>query len=222
MEDATEEKLEHEIKREFQLERMVLFSDAVFAIVITLMAIEIKIPESDHKYTEEEFLHHIKAVIPTILAYAVGFFFVGMTWYRHLQIFGKLKDYDRGLVICNLAMLFCIGLFPFAASMISHPNNILLPYVVYFIIAFLSAGSQSALQYYIFRKNAVLLSSPPTIEELAKFKINVTLLALLLVAMIGSVIAFKTIQVPEYRPFAMIILFIVPLGKKIMERRARH
>lgn len=38
-----------EIKKEFQVERMILFSDAVFAIVITLMAIEIKIPETNEK-----------------------------------------------------------------------------------------------------------------------------------------------------------------------------
>jgi len=116
MEDAVEEKLETDIKREFQLERMILFSDAVFAIVITLMAIEIKIPEQETKYTSDELLHHIKLLVPTILAYCVSFFFIGITWYRHLQIFGRLKDYDKGLVICNLALLFCIGLFPFGAS----------------------------------------------------------------------------------------------------------
>lgn len=221
MQDATEQKLEHNIKREFQLERMVLFSDAVFAIVITLMAIEIKIPESETRLAQEEFWHHIKMLIPTILAYVVSFFFIGITWYRHLQIFARLKDYDKGLVICNLAMLFCIGLFPFAASLISHPNNILGPYLIYFIIAFLSAASQNALQYYIYYKHTFLLSSPPTKKEKDKLKVSIILLVMLAIAIIIAVILFNNIEPAEYKPFAMVTLFIVPIGKRVMERKMK-
>lgn len=221
MKDSTEEKLERDIKREFQLERMVLFSDAVFAIVITLMAIEIKLPESSNKLDADEFIYHLKSVIPTIIAYAVGFFFVGLTWYRHLQIFGKLKDYNKGLVVCNLAMLFFIGLFPFAASVLisTRPNNILQPYLVYVVIAFLSAASQNVLQYYIFKNQKKLMASPPGFTELKKFKIGVIVLVLLAVATTAVVIVFNLIPDKGEKPLAMIILFIVPLGKKFMEKR---
>src|ERR1700712_5704410 len=86
-----------EIKKEFQLERMVLFSDAVFAIVITLMAIEIKIPETE-LLTEETLPHLLRHLLPTLLAYAVSFGFIGSIWYQHLKMFSLLKDYDKGLV----------------------------------------------------------------------------------------------------------------------------
>jgi len=92
------EYLKEEIRREFQLERMVLFSDAVFAIVITLMAIEIHIPEAVRFHTNEELIHELLMLLPNIIAYTASFTYIGHTWYQHLQVFSLLKDYDRGLV----------------------------------------------------------------------------------------------------------------------------
>ena len=81
------EYLKEEIRKEFQLERMVLFSDAVFAIAITLMAIEIKAPDVTQLEEPEVFLNHLKPVLPVMMAYVVSFFFIGYTWYQHLQLF---------------------------------------------------------------------------------------------------------------------------------------
>ncbi len=221
MEETLEEKLEVDIRREFQLERMILFSDAVFAIVITLMAIDIKVPEAEKKYTSDELLHHVKLLIPTILAYAVSFVVIGITWYRHLQIFGRLKDYDKGLVICNLVLLFSIGLFPFGASMVSHPNNILLPYIIYFIVTILTMGSQNFLHYYIFYIRPTLLHSPPTGNELIKVKKGMLLVAAFCISMVVVTILYYRIENPEAKPFAMMALFLVPICKKILDRKMK-
>ncbi len=114
------ENLEQEIKKEFQLERMILFSDAVFAIVMTLMAIEIRLPEFEGKITEDQFLDMLQHQGRNLMAYALSFFFIGVLWTRHLKIFSVLKDYDTGLIVRNLLFLFYVGLFPFRASDISH------------------------------------------------------------------------------------------------------
>ena len=109
---------------EFQLERMILFSDAVFATVITLMAIDIKIPETeDFQLTPHELKHHLLHFIPIFFACAFSFFFIGRIWYAHLQLFGFLKKCNAGLVFCNLLLLFSIGLFPFAASVLVYVTN---------------------------------------------------------------------------------------------------
>ncbi len=219
MEDAVEEKLEIDIKREFQLERMVLFSDAVFAIVITLLAIEIKIPESEKKYSSDELLHHVKLLVPTILAYASSFIVIGIVWYKHLQIFARLKDYDKGLVIRNLALLFCIGLFPFGASMVSHPNNIILPYIVYFIVVFMCNIAQVTLHYYIFYQNPALLHTPPTNVERLKVKTALILISTLGISATIAGILFVLIDNPEYKPFALFIVLSVPLLRRYLDRK---
>src|SRR6186713_1122876 len=100
------QEIRDEIRKEFQLDRMVLFSDAVFAIVITLMAIEIRLPHLEGELTHEILVSQIMHLIPVILAYAGSFLFIGNSWYHHLQTFSLLKDYDRGLVMRNLLMLF--------------------------------------------------------------------------------------------------------------------
>ncbi len=138
-----------EIKKEFQLERMILFSDAVFAIVITLMAIEIKIPETEERLSNESLLHGLRQLAPVILAYIVSFFFIGNIWYRHLKIFSIVKDYDGGLVVRNLLLLFFIGLFPFSASILTRSHSNSFGFFIYFGVILLCMITQFLLQHYI-------------------------------------------------------------------------
>jgi len=86
-----EKEIKQEIRKEFQLDRMILFSDAVFAIAITLMAIEIRLPANSTEALSEKLVH----LIPAILAYTISFVFIGQVWYQHLQVCGLLKDYDK-------------------------------------------------------------------------------------------------------------------------------
>src|SRR5579864_7926388 len=105
---------ESEIKKEFQLERLIFFSDAVFAIIITIMILDVKLPEAlihpSEQESKEAFLH----ILPKVFGYALSFFVIGSFWMRHLRIFSFLKDYNTQLLALNLFFLFCVSLFPFA------------------------------------------------------------------------------------------------------------
>ncbi|HMK06411.1 MAG TPA: TMEM175 family protein [Flavobacterium sp.] len=149
MNDNTNEEItREEIKKEFQLERMILFSDAVFAIVITLMAIEIKIPETE-VLTDKTLPKAILHLAPTLLAYVVSFGFIGSIWYQHLKMFGLLKDYDKGLVVRNMILLFFVGLFPFSATLIARAKGQMLPFFIYLMMIMLCVMAQYLLYYYI-------------------------------------------------------------------------
>ncbi|MEO5572513.1 MAG: TMEM175 family protein [Bacteroidia bacterium] len=95
--DKEKKYIKEEIRKEFQLERMILFSDTVFATVMTLMAIEIRFPENS-SITAETLPKELIHLMPVLVAYTAAFFFIGSTWYEHLRIFSLLKDYDKGLV----------------------------------------------------------------------------------------------------------------------------
>jgi uncharacterized membrane protein len=140
-----------EIHQEFQVERMILFSDAVFAIVITLMAIEMHIPDRPDRYTGELFLQAVIHLIPVIIAYVATFMFIGVIWYQHLKLFSAVKAFDRGLVVRNLLLLFFIGLFPFSASIIAKVNTAetMAPMLIYFSIILSCMLAQVNLQHYI-------------------------------------------------------------------------
>ncbi|MEO6453420.1 MAG: TMEM175 family protein [Ginsengibacter sp.] len=73
-----------ELKKEFEFERKILFSDAVFAIAITLLVIEIKFPEISRNASSEEIWKAFKPVFIRFLAFMLSFIFIGTMWTRHL------------------------------------------------------------------------------------------------------------------------------------------
>ena len=113
---ADREHPKNELEKEFELERVILFSDAVFAIAITLLVIDIRFPEVPKGAGSNELLNIFKPTIFEFLAFTISFFFIGSFWSRHLKLFKFLKRYDQRLVILNLIFLFFIVLFPFTAS----------------------------------------------------------------------------------------------------------
>jgi uncharacterized membrane protein len=216
------EYLKDEIRREFQLERMVLFSDAVFAIVITLMAIEIHIPESVRFKNSEDLSHELILLLPNIIAYAASFFYIGYTWYQHLQVFSLLKDYDKGLVIRNLVMLFFVGFFPFGASIIARPNNgMFLIIFIYFLIIILSKGAQLVLHHYILIKRPGLRINSDISDEMISYKKSrfVMIMLVIMFALVTTTTAL--IDDPELKPIAWWWFFPFPLLLRYFQKKIK-
>ncbi len=143
----------NEIHKELELERLILFSDAVFAIAITLIIIEIKFPDIEKGDSVSKIWQAFKPVLIQFLAFSVSFFLIGQSWMQHLQLFRYLTKYNRGLVKRNLVFLFFIVCFPFSASGITEHirPGFLLPINIYtFNIAAVSV-CQYAITNYIFR-----------------------------------------------------------------------
>ncbi|MXV17187.1 TMEM175 family protein [Hufsiella ginkgonis] len=192
-----------EIRREFQLERMVLFSDAVFAIVITLMAIEIKMPEGIEIKSDADLWHEFKHVGPIILSYIISFTFIGVIWFRHLKIFSRLKDYDTGLVVRNLLLLFFIGLFPFGSSLITHYRSLTSPTVIYLFLVFFSMLSLQLLQYYIMVQRPALRRNVSVVRETKELKVFWITLSGFLVTLVSVAVSSFFLQ-PEERQYIFI------------------
>jgi uncharacterized membrane protein len=127
------EHFEKELKKEFQIERMILFSDAVFAIAITLLVIEIKVPHIESNISDEEVLNELLHLLPKFFGFIVSFFIIGIYWTVHHRIFGHLVNYDNKLIWLNIFYLFGIVLIPFSASLYSefYQPNLHVPYNIY-------------------------------------------------------------------------------------------
>ena len=107
-----------ENRKQFQLERMIFFSDAVFAIAITLLIIEIKIPELNSKESLLEAFHR-NETFSGFLGLALSFAIIGQFWTNHHRLFGYVTGYDGGLLWLNLHMLFWIIIMPFSSALSS-------------------------------------------------------------------------------------------------------
>src|SRR4051794_16269100 len=99
----------NELKKEFQLERMILFSDAVFAIAITLLALEIKVPEIDKHIVSDALLaDKLNELIPKFIGFFVSFFVIGIYWVAHHRMFGFVVNYNQRLLWLNLFFLLAV------------------------------------------------------------------------------------------------------------------
>lgn len=123
--------LNNEIKKEFQIERMILFTDAVFAIAITLLVIEIKAPEIHHNFTQKQIQEQIASLIPKFIGFIVSFFVIAIYWRSHHRLFSFLKDYDDKLIWLNFLFLFTIILMPFSSAYYSENTGYKLPFYFY-------------------------------------------------------------------------------------------
>ena len=113
-----------EKEKTLALIRMETFTDAVLAVIITIMALELKVPEIVGSFRLDLLIH----LVPKLASYAVAFAFIGVTWIQHLL---ALRDVERAtlkLFWLNLLFLFCASLIPFTTAFVGeHPS---LPFAV--------------------------------------------------------------------------------------------
>lgn len=129
-----------------QLERLTFFSDAVFAIAITLLVIEIHVPEVEGG-GDAAWLQALAHLVPHFLGYLLSFVVVGALWAAHHRVFGMLQRFDPAIVWRNLALLMSVAFMPFSSALMStHPTE-RIPEMFYSLNLFISG----VLQWRLFR-----------------------------------------------------------------------
>jgi uncharacterized membrane protein len=150
---------EKELRKEFQLERIIFFSDAVFAIIITIMILDVKLPEAIKTFTEAQAKATLIDVLPKLAAYIFTFYVVGGLWIKHLRMFSFLKGYNMTLVTLNLVFLLSVSLYPFAESFLFTGGNFMKYYwglYTYLVIIYFSLFTQALLVGYLIKNKAQL------------------------------------------------------------------
>ncbi|MER7441881.1 TMEM175 family protein [Micromonospora avicenniae] len=94
--------------------RLVAFSDAVFAIAVTLLVLDIRPPEDFRRL-----FHGLGVLWPSYLAYSVTFLMIGQIWVNHHVMFDHIRMVDRLLMFLNTLLLMDVAFLPFAASVLS-------------------------------------------------------------------------------------------------------
>jgi uncharacterized membrane protein len=115
----------HDVDSENQLglERLIFFSDAVFAIAITLLALEIRLPVQVSALNDAQLQALLAGMWHKFLAYGMSFLVVGFCWIGHHRKFRAIKRYDSALLFLNLLLLMAIAFMPFLNSIISENPN---------------------------------------------------------------------------------------------------
>ena len=95
--------------------RLEAFSDGVFAVAITLLVLEIKVPE----VAGNDLPHALTHQWPSYASYVVSFFVIGVIWMNHHAVFEHLARIDRRLMAWNLFLLLWVVLIPWATDLLA-------------------------------------------------------------------------------------------------------
>jgi uncharacterized membrane protein len=121
-------------ERTTDLERLVFFSDAVFAIAITLLVIDIKVPEIHEGDAATELPRLVRELIPNILSYVISFLVIATFWLAHHRLFRYIRRYDHRLLWLNLIFLMFVAFLPFPAGMLGRYGDTFFAVVFYVVI----------------------------------------------------------------------------------------
>lgn len=102
-------------------ERLAFFSDAVVAIAITLLAIELPVPEGD---TDSAFLHSLGQESFAYITFLISFIAIANHWAAHHRVFRYVGRADRQLVLLNLVWLLLIVLTPFLTEVVREGDDL--------------------------------------------------------------------------------------------------
>jgi uncharacterized membrane protein len=122
---------EHWTESGTDIERTVFFSDAVFAIAITLLALELEVPQIPESLAEAELPGALLELQPKFFSFVLSFWVIGFYWLAHHRIFHHVRAYDRRMLLINLLFLMWVVLMPFSSSLIGEYENLQLPVIVY-------------------------------------------------------------------------------------------
>jgi uncharacterized membrane protein len=116
----------------FPKERLAALCDGIFAITMTLMILDLKAPENiPRNLAAEELPGAIYNLLPSIEAYVISFFILGIFWARHQLQFKFFESVDRVIIMLNILFLLLIGFVPFTVSLKKDYPMIQFPFILY-------------------------------------------------------------------------------------------
>ena len=93
----------------FPTTRLEAFSDGVIAVIITIMVLELKVPQQNG-------FAGLRAILPILIVYLISFSFIAIYWVNHHHLVDRIEQADRRILYANLCFLFFLSLLPFFTS----------------------------------------------------------------------------------------------------------
>jgi uncharacterized membrane protein len=112
----------HAVEDEKALDRIVFFSDAIFAIAMTLLVLQLRIPIVPSG-NEHVLWHRLGDQLPSFASFALSFFTIGLLWMAHQRKFRLIRRYDGALLWINMVFLFCIAFLPFPTAVLGRSGG---------------------------------------------------------------------------------------------------
>ena len=127
--------------RSFDKHRIEALIDGIFAVALTLLVLDIKLPEDVIYATNEALWQRLLALERHLTIYAITFLVIGIYWVAHHVQFHYVRYTDRRLLWINLLFLFLISFLPFATDLVGDHKQLVLPCMIYGLTLLATSGA---------------------------------------------------------------------------------
>jgi TMEM175 potassium channel family protein len=158
--------------------RLEAFSDGVIAILITIMVLELRVPEGAD-------WHALSELAPTFLSYILSFIYLGIYWNNHHHLWQVAKKVNGKILWANLFLLFWLSLIPFVTGWMGENGFAQLPVALYGVVLWMSGFA-----YYILTQVTIALHGKGSLIETAlrnKVKEMISLVAYALAILLSFI-----------------------------------
>ena len=187
--------------------RIEAFSDGVFAIVITLLSFQFKVPRLTTGASFQQNLQELSAISTNFTAFVFSFIFVAIFWINHHQLYHSIKVTDSRLLWLNVHLLFWITLIPFPISMVGDNTEEVISAICLGIVLLMCCLAAYLIRDYTHRGGKLIDKNISEVSVKRSMKINLIAIVVNIIAIFSS---FFSVYI-AYGIFVVVLgLFIIP------------
>jgi uncharacterized membrane protein len=194
---------------ELRLGRIEAFSDGVFAIVMTLLVLELKVPALKDHASVSELTHQLLELLPKFLSWLISFIIVCKFWLNHHHILGLARHADYTMVWLNSIFLMCQSFIPFPTAMMGEYASNPLAVSAFGVVMAVNTLLFIALHAYILQR----LIKPELLDAQASHIIRKSFVGVISYA-IGAAAAWFSVHAAFVIYLLTPLSFIVPPAKR--------
>jgi uncharacterized membrane protein len=197
------------------LHRSEALTDGIFAVAMTLLVIELKLPDNGLVHSAGGLAEALAGLIPKAISWALSFFVLALFWIGHHRAFAFVRHADARLVVLNLLQLAAVSLMPFSSALSGEFGGVLLSQIVFSTNMALLGVTALLVLRYIHRHPEL----GPTPMPLARYRgARLRIGGVILVSVVAAVIAVF-VPVPVMGNMAFMLMAVISPMSRAIERR---
>ena len=199
--------------------RVETLADGVFAIAMTLLVLEVHVPELPTPITGAVMVAALRGLLPSVAGYAVSFIILGMVWIGHHTQFHFIRRVDRPLLYINVFYLLCVAFVPFATAFLARYPLQPVALLIYGGTLLLGGVLHFVHWNYAVDHGLVTEEVTPEVAEVMRERISMGIVVYLLATLVGAFLPKAGLVLFAFMP----VLYMLPgridpsLAEKAME-----
>ena len=198
--------------------RLEALTDGIFAVAMTLLVIELKIPESAHISSGEQLLAALLHLVPKFIGWIISFFVLAIFWASHHRLFHFVRVVDGKLTWLTIGYLACVSLMPFSSALTGEYGGALVAQTFYSINMALLGIMALLKSRYVYR-HPELCGSPMPVGFFKGARLRTS--GLIVVAFIAILVTWALPGKGPIGNIAFMLMFVFgKIGRSIEARHA--